>query len=89
MRWGPGRLVANGMWSCRQVTERATDYLECDLRWFERLQCRLHLLMCRACARYLGQLRLTRAAMQALRKDEVPPPELRAAFRQWRSERKP
>jgi len=79
------------MWSCRQVTARATDYLEHDLSWRERLQFRLHLLMCKACDRYLAQLRLTREAARALRRpdDAEPPPELREAFRQWRSERKP
>jgi anti-sigma factor RsiW len=80
------------MWSCRQVTARATDYLEHDLSRWERLQFRLHLMMCRACDRYLAQLRLTREATHALRTTEpapAPPPELREAFRQWRSERKP
>ena len=87
---GLARLSGNGMWNCRQVTERATDYLEHDLAWLERLQFRLHLLMCRACERYLGQLRLTRDVTQALRTDDAPPPpELREAFRTWRSERKP
>lgn len=77
------------MWSCQQVTERATDYLEHDLPWLERVQFRLHLLMCRACDRYLGQLRLTTEATRALRVEMPPSPELRETFRQWRSEPKP
>ncbi len=77
------------MWNCQQITQRATDYLERDLPWLDRVQFRLHLLMCRACERYLEQLRLTRAAMRSLRTDEGgPPPALRDTFRQWRSGRK-
>lgn len=78
------------MWNCRQVTQRATDYLERGLPWHARLQFRLHLLMCRACERYLRQLTLTRDALRALKDTgPVPPsPELLDAFRQWQSGRK-
>lgn len=77
------------MWNCQQVTQRATDYLERELPWHARLQFRLHLLMCRACERYVRQLVLTRDALRALKdaRPSAPSPELRHAFRQWRSGR--
>lgn len=45
------------MLSCKEVTELATDYLEGDLAWRERVRVRLHLWMCRHCRRYLDQMR--------------------------------
>lgn len=78
------------MWNCRQVTQRASDHLERGLPWHARLQVRLHLLVCRACERYVRQMALTRDALRALKDPgpSAPSPELRGAFRQWRTERR-
>lgn len=45
--------------SCRDLAERASDYLDRDLPLRSRLQVRLHLLLCENCRRYLDQLRAT------------------------------
>ena len=61
------------MLSCKQLTELATDYLEEDLAWRERLGVQLHLWMCSHCRRYLDQMRKVIRLVQRLPKDPVPP----------------
>ena len=63
------------MLSCREVTEKASDYLERDLGFRERLQFRLHLAICTACRRYVEQLR---AAVRLLK--QQPPEPVPAAI---------
>lgn len=45
------------MLSCRELVERVDDILAGQMTWRERLTVRLHLLMCRHCARYVAQYR--------------------------------
>ncbi|MGF1613718.1 MAG: anti-sigma factor family protein [Gammaproteobacteria bacterium] len=59
------------MLNCRQVTDRASDYLDQALPFGERLQMRLHLLLCHHCRRYLRQLRATVQALPGLADAEV------------------
>lgn len=81
------------MLTCREVTERVTDYLERDLSWRQRLQFRLHLLMCGVCRRYVAQMQLTTDLIRRLRDEPVPAPPLdpalREAFRSDRGSRPP
>ena len=42
------------MLNCREVSERASDFLDTELPWQVRLQMRFHLLMCRFCREYGG-----------------------------------
>ncbi len=58
-RVGAGRLRGPTVITCREVTEQANDYLENELRFWPRLQFRLHLLACRNCRRYVDQLQRT------------------------------
>lgn len=78
------------MLNCKDVTARATAFLERDLSWWGRLQMRLHLAMCAACRQYLAQMAATRELLrrfgQTLRGDEPVDPALREAFRAWRDE---
>jgi predicted anti-sigma-YlaC factor YlaD len=75
------------MLTCRQVADRASDYLEREASPFTRLQIRLHLLMCRACRQYVRQLALTRDALRAMGHDDrVPAEGARGAFRRWTSD---
>ena len=46
------------MLNCRQITERASDYVDGHLPRTTRLQVRMHLFMCRFCSEYLRQLAL-------------------------------
>jgi hypothetical protein len=49
--------------SCKDVTEHASDYLERNLTFRQRLGYRIHLFICISCRRYLSQLKLTIATL--------------------------
>lgn len=51
------------MLSCREVTRRASDYVDHELSLRERLAVRFHLLMCVKCRRLVRHLRCLVAAM--------------------------
>lgn len=55
-----------GMLSCRQVSDLLSDRLDRDLRPMERLALRIHLSMCKGCARVEGQLEFLRKAVSGL-----------------------
>lgn len=59
------------MLSCREVTERASDYLDRALPLWQRLAVRLHLFMCQHCRRYLRQLRAVVTALGRMPELEV------------------
>ncbi|ADE16011.1 hypothetical protein Nhal_2951 [Nitrosococcus halophilus Nc 4] len=59
------------MLSCREVTEKASDYLENTLPWQQRLGIRLHLFLCHHCRRYLRQLRAVTIAFREMPKPEI------------------
>lgn len=44
------------MLTCKQVTERASLYVDRELGLWPRLQFRLHLMMCQHCRRYIEQI---------------------------------
>lgn len=54
------------MFSCRDVTEHASDHLEGKLAGMRGFRFRMHVFMCRNCRRYLAQLRRTLALLGAL-----------------------
>ena len=45
------------MLSCKEVAYLASQALDTPLTWRQRWGMRLHLLFCRLCRRYVGQLR--------------------------------
>ena len=47
------------MFSCKDVTEKANQYIDQELPLFTRLKVQLHLFVCVNCRVYLKQLRLT------------------------------
>ena len=53
------------MLTCREVAERAEDWLNQDLSTWQSLQMRLHLAMCKGCDRFIGQMRVTRDLTRA------------------------
>ncbi len=53
------------MFSCRDLSRHASDYLDHELSPWTRLRVSLHLLICRNCRRYLGQIRQTLALLAA------------------------
>lgn len=74
------------MLSCKELTERATEYLEGDVSFGERLMFRMHLAMCKHCRNYVEQIRLTAEALGLMDTDEPLNPEMKselmAAFRE-------
>jgi predicted anti-sigma-YlaC factor YlaD len=59
------------VFKCRDVPELATDYVEGALNRRTRLAMRLHLLICRMCRAYMGQLARTQ---RLLGRQTMPPP---------------
>jgi hypothetical protein len=65
------------MLNCREVSERASDFFDAALPYRERLQVRLHLLMCRICREYVRQMTLVVRTLRRL--PRVGPPAERQA----------
>jgi predicted anti-sigma-YlaC factor YlaD len=63
------------MLNCREITERASDFVDATLPWRTRLQVRMHLLMCRFCREYIRQMALVARTLRRLPAQE-PSPEL-------------
>lgn len=63
------------MLNCREVSERASDFLDATLPLRVRLQMRLHLLMCRICREYVRQMALVVGTLRRLPRNQ-PPAEL-------------
>ncbi|HLY55659.1 MAG TPA: zf-HC2 domain-containing protein [Stellaceae bacterium] len=59
------------MLSCKDVSERASRWLDREMGFWERLQLRSHLAICVHCRRYLAQFKATVAALRFL-PDETP-----------------
>ena len=58
------------MLSCKDVAHLASQALEAPLTWRQRWGMRLHLLFCRLCRRYVGQLRFLERAFKRGRNDD-------------------
>lgn len=61
------------MFSCKDVTAGASDYLEGALPWPAALRLRAHLLMCRGCRQLVRQMRLISGALGQLGFAAAPP----------------
>ncbi len=77
------------MLTCKELSERATDYLENALTARQRAGIQVHLLMCKHCRSYIDQLaktvQLLKAAGEAAG-SATPDPALLARFRTDTSE---
>jgi len=58
------------MLNCKQITERASDFIDATLPWHARLQVRLHLMMCRFCREYVRQLSLVTRTLRVLPREQ-------------------
>lgn len=54
--------------SCKEVTHLVLQAQEQALPWRERLALRLHLMMCKACPRFVDQVALMRKASERWRR---------------------
>ena len=76
--------------SCRELVELLTDYLDGSLAPFDRARLDAHLDDCEGCANALEQFRATIEVTGRLTEEQVAAPEreaIRAVFRRWRDER--
>lgn len=55
------------MLTCKQASQLVSNALDRPLTWSERLQLKLHLLICNACRRFNQQLQLLRTVLQRTR----------------------
>jgi len=72
------------MLNCREITERASDFIDARLPWRVRMEVRLHLMMCRFCREYVRQMTLVVGALRRLGGTDgtnTASDELLAAFR--------
>lgn len=52
--------------NCREISERASDFIDAALPWHVRLEVRLHLMMCRFCREYVRQMELIAQTLRRL-----------------------
>jgi len=75
-------------YSCQELVELVTDYLEEALTPYERASFEAHLATCTGCRNYVGQIKATVRAIERL-PDSPPAPEVRDSlldmFRRWRN----
>jgi len=72
--------------TCAELVELVTDYLDDALSVEERARFEEHLVICEGCVNYLDQMRTTVALTGRLRVDDLSPEvtgELLEAFRGW------
>jgi hypothetical protein len=55
------------MLSCKQVSKLVSQSLDRSLTWSDKIQLRLHLLMCNPCTQFKRQLHMLRTALQRIR----------------------
>lgn len=61
--------------SCKEITERSSDYLDHKLSLWQRLRFRLHTFICVNCKQYVQNLKLTIATLGVIGKTpEASPP---------------
>ena len=67
------------MLNCRDVSERASDFLDATLPFRVRQQMRIHLMMCRFCREYIRQMALVVRTLSQLPRPQ-PEAETKAAL---------
>jgi anti-sigma factor RsiW len=81
----PTRQFEHG-YTCVEVVELATAYVEGAMPAGERTLFELHLNFCDGCDTFVDQIRATAATASRLPEEQVPPEtkaKLLAAFRDW------
>ena len=72
MKDNPSQWIASGL-SCRDVAERATDYLEDRLPVFRKIRIGLHVASCAGCRSYVVQIGLVSSALRSFPKPYLSP----------------
>jgi anti-sigma factor RsiW len=87
LREGESGLKLSEDLTCAELVELVTDYLEGALPEQDRVRFEEHVVVCRACASYLDQMRITVALTGRLSADDLAAEvqeTLLAAFRGWK-----
>ena len=60
------------MLSCKEVAQQASDYIDQQYSWRQRLAFRLHLFICGNCRRYISQLHSSIESLKLLKRRPQP-----------------
>lgn len=60
------------MLSCKEVAQQASDYIDQQYSWRQRMAFRLHLFICGNCRRYISQLRSSIESLKLLKRRPQP-----------------
>ncbi len=60
------------MLSCKEVAQQASDYIDQQYSWRQRMTFRLHLFICGNCRRYINQLQNTIESLKLLKRQPEP-----------------
>ena len=60
------------MLSCKDITEKANEYIDHELSLVHRVKFRMHLFVCVNCRRYIAQLKTTIQTLGRI-KNDIPP----------------
>ena len=77
-------------YSCQQIVEAVTDYLEGGLATEERIAFERHVVICPPCRGYLSQMRHMTRIAGSLSEDDLAPgvrQDLMEAFADWKKAR--
>ena len=77
------------MFTCRDVSDQASAYLEGDLRLMDRLRMRTHLLLCENCRRFVSQIRDTADLLRLSLRARAADPALEAVVVETGTGRRP
>lgn len=79
-------------YTCRQIVDDVTEYLDGGLPTPERVAFERHVAICPPCRGYLSQMRKVTRAAGGLREDDLSPgvrEGLLRAFSDWKKDRSP
>lgn len=81
--------MSHWMFNCKEVSRRISESMDHDISLYQRMLIRMHVLMCRYCARFRRQVLFLRALCRSRRLDESAldtsvnlPPDARERIRQ-------
>ncbi len=78
-----------GNFSCQEIAELVTDYLDDSLTFSEQLRFQMHVGMCVACRSYLSQIKYTVKTLGQLPSEPIPDhvkEELLRRFQSWKKD---
>ncbi len=69
-------MMTHWMFNCKEVSRRVSESMDRRIPLYQRLLIRMHLLMCRYCARFRRQLMFIRELCRSRKLDENLPDKL-------------